>query len=131
MSRLLGTSIDIASSTLSPEGKCFSYDIRASGFGRGEGAACMIIKSLSDALACGDPVRAIIRNSGANHSGRTQGISMPSRQAQEALLSRLHHEVNLDPNETTYVEVRSPSFPKMLNETLTDIVRRATGLEPL
>lgn len=94
-------------STLSPEGKCFSYDVRASGFGRGEGAACVIIKPLSDALACGDPVRSVIVNSAANHSGRTQGISMPGRQAQEILLSRLHNEVGLDPNETVYAEVRS------------------------
>jgi acyl transferase domain-containing protein len=60
---------------------------------------------MSDALACGDPVRSIILNSAANHSGRTQGISMPGRQSQEALLARLHHEVGCDPHLTTYVEV--------------------------
>ncbi|KAI0133897.1 putative polyketide synthase [Xylariales sp. AK1849] len=90
--------------TLSAEGKCFSYDVRASGFGRGEGAACIIIKLLSDALTSGDPVRSIIRNSASNHSGRTQGISMPGRASQEKLLSRLHQEIGLDPNETTFVE---------------------------
>ncbi|KAI0406425.1 polyketide synthase [Xylaria palmicola] len=97
--------------TLSAEGKCFSYDARASGFGRGEGAACIIIKPLSDALALGDPVRSIIRNSAGNHSGRTQGISMPGRQSQETLLARLHHEVGLDPNDTTYVEGHGTGTP--------------------
>ncbi|KAH8201465.1 hypothetical protein TruAng_004389 [Truncatella angustata] len=90
--------------TLSSEGKCFSYDSRASGFGRGEGAACIIIRPLSDALASGDPVRAVIRNSAGNHSGRTQGISMPGRASQEKLLSRLHQDIGLDPNETAFVE---------------------------
>lgn len=59
----------------------------------------MIIKPLSDAIAHGDPVRSIILNSASNHSGRTQGISMPGSAAQE---------IGLDPNETTFVEVRNP-----------------------
>ncbi|KAL9594233.1 MAG: hypothetical protein Q9179_005489 [Wetmoreana sp. 5 TL-2023] len=90
--------------TLSPEGRCFSYDTRASGFGKGEGAGCIIIKRLSDAIACGDAVRAIIRNTACNHSGRTQGISMPSRAAQEELLRRLHCEIGVEPSETSFVE---------------------------
>ncbi|KAH7022074.1 putative polyketide synthase, partial [Ilyonectria destructans] len=89
---------------MSGEGKCFSYDPRASGFGRGEGGATLIIKRLSEAIACGDPIRAVIRNSAANHSGRSQGITMPSQAAQEELLQRLHREVNMDPNETRVVE---------------------------
>ena len=93
-------------STLSPEGKCFSYDARASGFGKGEGAVCIIIKRLSDAIACGDPVRAVIRNTACDHSGRTPGISMPSRSAQEKLLTRLHHDIRVPPTATTFVEVR-------------------------
>lgn len=68
----------------------------------------MIIKPLSDAIAHGDPVRSIILNSASNHSGRTQGISMPGSAAQEKLLSTLHQEIGLDPNETTFVEVRNP-----------------------
>nr|POF16687.1 highly reducing polyketide synthase azab [Quercus suber] len=77
----------------------------ASGFGKGEGAACLIIKRLSDALACGDSIRAIIRNSVCNHSGATQGISMPSRSSQEKLLFNLHHDVGLAPDDTAFVEV--------------------------
>ncbi|KAL8922238.1 MAG: hypothetical protein Q9208_005317 [Pyrenodesmia sp. 3 TL-2023] len=97
--------------TLSSEGKCFSYDTRASGFGKGEGAACIIIKRLSDALACGDPVRAIIRNTACNHSGRTQGISMPSGAAQEELLLRLHRGIGVEPNETSFVEGHGTGTP--------------------
>lgn len=55
---------------LSPEGRCFSYDSRASGFGKGEGGACIIIKRLSDAVASGDPIRAVIRSTATSHSGR-------------------------------------------------------------
>ncbi|CAI6339140.1 unnamed protein product [Periconia digitata] len=97
--------------TLSPEGKCYSYDVKATGFGRGEGAGCVVIKKLSDAIACGDPIRAIIRNTASNHSGRTQGISMPGRGAQVSLLKNLHEEVGLDPNETTYAEGHGTGTP--------------------
>ncbi|KAI1267381.1 putative polyketide synthase [Xylariaceae sp. FL1019] len=89
---------------LSPEGKSFSYDIKASGFGRGEGAACLLLKRLDDAIASGDPIHAIIRNSACNHGGRSDGITMPSRSAQEKLLLRVHREVGLNPNETPVVE---------------------------
>ncbi|CAM1509651.1 Fc.00g033900.m01.CDS01 [Cosmosporella sp. VM-42] len=89
---------------LSPEGKSFSYDARASGFGRGEGGACLLIKRLDDALKCGDPIQAVIRNSACNHGGRSEGITMPRRSAQEKLLLRVHREVGLNPFETPVVE---------------------------
>ncbi|KAI1810659.1 putative polyketide synthase [Poronia punctata] len=89
---------------LSPEGKSFSYDIKASGFGRGEGGACLLLKRLDDAVKAGDPIHAIIRNSACNHGGRSDGITMPSRVAQEKLLLRAHQEVGLNPNETPVVE---------------------------
>ncbi|KAL0938515.1 polyketide synthase [Colletotrichum truncatum] len=90
---------------LSSEGKCFSYDHRASGFGRGEGSACLVVKPLAAALADGDAIRAIIRNTAASHSGRiTGGITMPSQEAQEELARRVHREVGLDPKDTGFVE---------------------------
>lgn len=92
---------------LSPEGKSFSYDDRASGFGRGEGGACLLLKRLDDAIKAGDPIQAIIRNSACNHGGRSEGITMPSRSAQEKLLWRVHQEVGLNPSETPVVEVCS------------------------
>ncbi|KAK7702827.1 Type I Iterative PKS [Diaporthe eres] len=89
---------------LSPEGRCYSYDSRASGFGRGEGAGCVILKRLDDALADGDPIRAVIRNTVAGHSGRTDGISMPSATAQADLLRQVHDEIGLLPADTDPIE---------------------------
>ncbi|KAF2167650.1 hypothetical protein M409DRAFT_65790 [Zasmidium cellare ATCC 36951] len=94
---------------LSPDGKSFSYDRKANGFGRGEGGACLVVKRLSDAIAANDPIRAVIRNTASNHSGRTIGISTPSQQAQEELLARVHQEIGLPPNETTFIEVHPPA----------------------
>jgi acyl transferase domain-containing protein len=89
---------------LSPDGKCYSYDIRGNGFGRGEGGACLILKRLDDAVAAGDAVHAVIRNTIGNHSGRTRGITMPSQPAQEDILLRVHTEVGLKPSDTPFVE---------------------------
>ncbi|PLB49064.1 polyketide synthase-like protein [Aspergillus steynii IBT 23096] len=89
---------------LSPDGRSYSYDHKAAGFGRGEGAACLLVKRLDDAISNGDPIHAVIRSSACNHSGRSEGITMPSRSAQERLLREVHAAVGLDPSETPVVE---------------------------
>lgn len=89
---------------LSPDGRCFTYDKRANGFGRGEGAGCLVLKPLKDALEHGDHVRAVIRNSGSNQDGRTVGISLPSGHAQTELMTRDYNQAGLNPLDTHYVE---------------------------
>jgi hypothetical protein len=53
---------------LSPDSKSHSFDDRANGYARGEGAAVIVIKPLHAALRDGDPIRAVIRNTGVNVS---------------------------------------------------------------
>ena len=90
---------------LSPDGKSYAFDERAtSGFGRGEGTSCIIIKPLDAALRDGDPVRAIIRNTGCNQDGKTAGITMPNGEAQKSLMRSVYRATGLDPMETTYIE---------------------------
>ncbi|KAB5580657.1 putative polyketide synthase [Coniochaeta sp. 2T2.1] len=89
---------------LGPEGKCFSFDHRASGYSRGEGVGTVVLKPLHAALRDGDPIRAVIRNSAVNQDGRTQGITLPSRQSQEALIRAAYEGAGLDPAETGYFE---------------------------
>lgn len=89
---------------LSSEGRSFAFDSRANGFGPGEGAGCLILKPLEDAIKAGDPVRAVIRNSGINQDGRTKGLTLPSGPAQEALSLHVYQSAGLDPAETDFVE---------------------------
>lgn len=63
----------ITGSMLNDDGRCYSFDSRGSGYGRSEGVATVILKRLDDALRDGDPIRAVIRNSGVNSDGRTNG----------------------------------------------------------
>ncbi len=64
----------------------------------------MFLKPLEDALRDGDPIRAVIRESVVNQDGRTAGITLPSREAQESLIRHAYTHAGLDPRETSYVE---------------------------
>ncbi|KAJ5247159.1 hypothetical protein N7468_002142 [Penicillium chermesinum] len=89
---------------LADSGKSYAFDERATGFGRGEGAGCIILKSLSDAQAANDTIRSVIVNSGVNQDGRTRGISMPNSDAQEKLMREVYRTAGIDPSQTGYVE---------------------------
>ncbi|KAJ5628114.1 hypothetical protein N7490_010342 [Penicillium lividum] len=89
---------------LADSGRSYAFDDRASGFGRGEGAGCIILKSLEDAEAAGDAIRSVIVNSGTNQDGRTRGITMPNSEAQEKLIRDIYKAARIDPSLTGYVE---------------------------
>lgn len=89
---------------LGPEGKSYSFDSRAEGYGRGEGVATIVIKRLPDALKNGDNVRAIIKASGLNQDGKTPTITSPSQGAQEELIRTTYRDAGLKPKDTSYVE---------------------------
>lgn len=89
---------------LSPDGRCFSFDHRANGYARGEGTACVMLKPLDAAIRDGNTVRAVIRHIGTNQDGKTMGITLPSKDAQEDLIRRLYAEAGLKTSETSYLE---------------------------
>lgn len=89
---------------LSPEGRSFAFDDRSNGYGPGEGTGVLILKPLQDAIRDGDPVRAVIRNTGINQDGRTKGMTMPSEEAQAILALATYEKIGLDPGDTTFVE---------------------------
>jgi hypothetical protein len=93
-----------------------------------------MVKRLDDAIRDGDPVQAVIRGSACNHCGRSEGITMPSRSAQEKLLWRVHESAGLNPSDTPVVEVRYRASYLRWRErvcsvtVLTALPGRATGL---
>ncbi|PNP56847.1 hypothetical protein THARTR1_03082 [Trichoderma harzianum] len=89
---------------LSPDGKCKSFDASGDGYGRGEGVAAIVLKRVDDAIVALDPLRAIIRATGSNQDGHTKSLTLPSADAQEALIRHVYQLANLDFDQTGYVE---------------------------
>jgi hybrid polyketide synthase/nonribosomal peptide synthetase ACE1 len=82
---------------LSPTGRCRMWDADADGYARGEGVASLVLKRLSDAIADGDHIECIIRETGVNQDGHTKGITMPSAISQASLIQDCYRRAGLDP----------------------------------
>ncbi|KAK8087715.1 polyketide synthase [Apiospora hydei] len=91
-------------SFLAKDGRSKSFDGGADGYGRGEGVAAVILKSLDRALQDGDCIRAVIRGTGTNQDGHTSGITLPSPEAQTNLIRSVYESAKLDFKETGYFE---------------------------
>ena len=96
---------------LSPDGRCKTFDSRANGYVRGEGAGVVVLKRLSAALADGDSIYAVIRGTAANQDGRTPGITVPSSEAQKALVREAFQRAGLPPSQTRYIEAHGTGTP--------------------
>ncbi|KAF2258784.1 polyketide synthase, partial [Lojkania enalia] len=99
------------SGVLSPTGTCHTFDVSADGYGRAEGVNAIYIKRLSAALRDGNTIRAVIRGSAVNASGRTPGISLPSGEQQEAVTRKAYMNAELDFTGTDYVECHGTGTP--------------------
>ena len=89
---------------LAADGRCKSFDAKGDGYGRGEGFAAVILKRVSDAIRDGDPIRAVIRGTGVNQDGKTKGITVPSADAQAALIRSVYKRAGLHFSDTNYFE---------------------------
>src|SRR6187431_633586 len=91
-------------SMLSPEGRCAAFDASASGFVRGEGAGVVLLKRLSQAIADGDPIQGVIVGTSMNQDGHTNGISLPSAEAQARLVQDACKNAGVSPLDIGFVE---------------------------
>ncbi|KAI2322177.1 hypothetical protein LOZ01_004717 [Ophidiomyces ophidiicola] len=82
---------------LSPTGRSRMWDSKADGYARGEGIASVVLKRLSDAVACGDPIECVIKATGVNQDGRTMGLTMPSSAYQLQLIESTYACAGLNP----------------------------------
>ncbi|MEK8069608.1 type I polyketide synthase [Rhodococcoides navarretei] len=96
---------------LSPDGRCKSFSRSANGYARGEGGAIVIIKPLEQALDDGDRIYAQILGSGVSQDGRTDGITVPSEEAQEAAITAAIGRAGVEPADIGYVEAHGTGTP--------------------
>lgn len=96
---------------LSPDGRCKTFDAAANGYVRGEGCGVVVLKRLSDALAAGDPIVAVIRGSAVNQDGPSAGFTVPHGPAQEAVIRQALSNAGIAPAEVGYVEAHGTGTP--------------------
>ncbi len=105
---ILQPSITIAysqSRMMAPDGRCKFGDARGDGYVRSEGAALVVLKRLSDAIADHNPIYAVIRGSAINNDGRSSGfLTTPGGAGQEDLLRKAYQNAHCSPGQVQYVE---------------------------
>lgn len=90
---------------LSSTGRCYPFDERGKGYGRGEGVVMLVLKRLDDAIRDRDPVRAVIRSTAIGQDGYTpQNITYPNGQAQADLARTAYARAGLQPEDVAYIE---------------------------
>ncbi|KAJ5327976.1 polyketide synthase-like protein [Penicillium brevicompactum] len=94
---------------LNSDGKTRALDPETeSGYARGEGAACIILKSLDLALRDNDRVHCVLSHIGVNHNGNTNGYTMPDAVMQARLMTELQQALDVRPDEFGFVEAHAP-----------------------
>jgi len=90
--------------TMAPDGRCKVFDARADGFVRAEGCGIIAMKLLSEALADGDVIHALIRGAAINQDGRSNGMTAPNVLAQKAVIRQALQNAGALASQISYVE---------------------------
>ena len=92
-------------------GRCHVFDAKADGYIKSEAVNAIVLKRLDNAIADGDPIRAIIRGTSSNSDGWTPGIASPSSSAQASAIRKAYANADIsDLTLTGYLEVGHVCF---------------------
>ena len=97
---------------LSPDGHCRPFDARALGTRPGAGCGIVVLKRLSDALADGDTIHAVIRGAAVNNDGAGKaGYTAPSVDGQVEVIATAQALAGVDARSIGYVEAHGTGTP--------------------
>nr|WP_280470018.1 beta-ketoacyl synthase N-terminal-like domain-containing protein [Nocardia brasiliensis] len=89
----------------SPTGACRPFDAAADGVIGGQGCGITVLKRLSEAIADGDHIHAVLRGSAVNNDGRDRaGFTAPGVRGQFEVVRAAQHAAGVTPSSITYVE---------------------------
>ncbi|MFK4107950.1 type I polyketide synthase [Streptomyces sp. NPDC002176] len=98
--------------TLAPDGVCRAFDARGDGTVAGNGVGVVVLKRLSDALADGDHIRAVVRGSAVTNDGSGRiGFTAPTLAGQAAAVREAQLTAGTDARTITYVEAHGTATP--------------------
>ncbi|MEP3332263.1 SDR family NAD(P)-dependent oxidoreductase [Sedimentitalea sp.] len=90
---------------LSPDGECHAFDHRAEGTVFGSGAGAVVLRRLSDAIADGDHIWAVIKGSAVNNDGAAKaGYLAPSVDGQSEAIAEAMAVADISADTIDYVE---------------------------
>ncbi|HEY9803144.1 MAG TPA: beta-ketoacyl synthase N-terminal-like domain-containing protein [Leptolyngbyaceae cyanobacterium] len=96
---------------LAADGRCKTFDAAADGYGRAEGCGMIVLKRLSDAVADGDNILALIRGSAVNQDGRSSALTVPNGLAQQSVVRTALANAKVEPEQVSYVETHGTGTP--------------------
>lgn len=101
-----------AGGILSPDGHCRAFDARAEGTVPGSGTGVVVLKRLSNAVADGDTIWAVIRATAINNDGSAKiGFTAPSVDGQAAVIAQSQTLAAVEPSSISYIEAHGTGTP--------------------
>ncbi|MFI7323109.1 beta-ketoacyl synthase N-terminal-like domain-containing protein [Streptomyces rubiginosohelvolus] len=98
--------------TLAPDGVCRAFDARAAGTVASNGVGVVVLRRLGDALAAGDPIRAVLRGSAVTNDGADRvGFTAPTVSGQAAAVREAQLAAGVDARSVTCVEAHGTATP--------------------
>lgn len=89
---------------LSKDAQCYTFDARANGYVRGEGAGLVLLKDLQTAIEDNDHIYSLIKGSAINHGGQASSLTAPNPEIQSKLIIKAMHDAGVDPKSIGYIE---------------------------
>ncbi|HEY1811411.1 MAG TPA: amino acid adenylation domain-containing protein [Kofleriaceae bacterium] len=96
----------------SPDGKTRTFDAQAGGTVFSDGVAMVVLRRLSDAIAAGDNIYAVMLGAAVNNDGSERAsFTAPSPDGQATVIAAAHDAAGIDARTLSYIEAHGTATP--------------------